>query len=56
MSPQLAISSAFATFAMAALCVLSAGGNMNNTSDATFMPVQAELPSLDLPASDYLLP
>ena len=49
MSKQLAISSAFATFAMAALAVLGTPDRSGMGAGERFVPVQAEMVSLDLP-------
>lgn len=49
MSKQLAISSAFATFAMAALAVYATPDHSGALAGNSLVPVQAELPSLDLP-------
>jgi len=54
MSKQLAISSTFAVFAMVCM-VLSVTEDRSGLSGGdTLMPVQAELPSLDLPTPDLL--
>ncbi|MEP3050818.1 MAG: hypothetical protein ABJP48_13730 [Erythrobacter sp.] len=54
MSPQLAVSSAFATFAMACLCVLSVNGGLHRVSGGQIIPVQAELTSIDVPTPSLL--
>lgn len=54
MSKQLAISSTFAVFAMVCM-VLSVTGDRSGLSTGDMLvPVQAELPSLDLPTPDLL--
>lgn len=49
MSKQLAISSSFATFAMAAMALLYAPDHSGQHGGEGFVLVQAEIPSLDLP-------
>jgi len=54
MSKQLAISSTFAVFAMACM-VLSVTEDRSGLSGGdTLVPLQAELPSLDLPTPNLL--
>ena len=53
MSKQLAISSAFATFAMAAMALTLTPNNSRLSGGDGFVPLQAELPSLDLPTPSF---
>lgn len=54
MSKQLAIASSFSVFAMACLMVLGSPDQPALANGDAYMPVKAELPSLDLPAPDLL--
>ncbi len=54
MSPQLAISSAFATFAMAALCVLGVSNQASRPLGQSPIALQAEMPSAPALGSDLL--
>ncbi|MEL6877150.1 MAG: hypothetical protein AAGL68_03525 [Pseudomonadota bacterium] len=54
MSPQLAISSAFSVFAMAALCVLGVSSSNSLPRGEAPIALQAEMPSLPSLSSDLL--
>ncbi len=54
MSPQLAISSAFSVFALAALCVVGVSGTDRGSFAQTPLAVQAEIPSLSAVDLDLL--
>ncbi len=54
MSKQLAISSTFATFAMACMVLMFTEDRSGLSGGDTLVPIQAELPSLDLPTPDLL--
>ena len=49
MSKQLAISSSFCTFALAAMALFASPDQSSFHSGETFMKVQAEAPGFDLP-------
>ncbi len=55
MSKQLAISSTFSIFAMACMVLISTPDKSGAAASDAFMPVQAEMPNLDLP-NPQLLP
>lgn len=54
MSPQLAISSAFSVFAMAALCLIGVSGVDRAPLGSTLFAAQAEMPSLTKLGTDLL--
>ena len=53
MSKQLALSSAFATFAMAAMVLTFTPNHGATGAGEMVVPVQAEMPSLDLPKPSF---
>lgn len=53
MSKQLALSSAFATFAMAAMVVVHTPNHAGPGGGEAFVPVQVEAASLDLPQPSF---
>ncbi|WFL76287.1 hypothetical protein P7228_09780 [Altererythrobacter arenosus] len=53
MSKQLALSSAFATFAMAAMVLLHTPDHGGLGGGEAFVPVQVDAPSLDLPQPSF---
>lgn len=55
MSKQLAISSSFATFAMAALAVLHMPAHGGAFDGDRLIEVQAESPALDLPRPSFFI-
>lgn len=54
MSKQLAVSSAFATFAMAALVLIHTPDRSGHGTDGGVFAVEAELPQVELPGPSIL--
>ena len=54
MSKQLAVSSAFATFAMAAMVLVHTPDQSSHGTDGGVFAVEAELPQIELPGPSLL--
>lgn len=54
MSKQLAISSAFATFAMACMALSMTSDHSAHSTGDGFIPMQVEVPNFDLPQPNLL--
>ena len=54
MSKQLAVSSAFATFAMAAMALIHTPDRSGHGTDAGVFTVEAELPQIELPGPSLI--